>query len=418
MAGVKAPNNITPFVNAVANQSPNGATASPTSYASGRVKDVILDDTHPLFEEFGGWNGIGTILYEDITIPGNTAAAKPYFGNIKYIPVLEEIVWLVALPSTEMGGDALRNGISTLTNQYYICPVSLWNHPHHNAYPTFPDRLPESQQKDYQQTQAGSVRRVTDQSTEIELGSTFLERAGVHPLQPYQGDLIYEGRWGNSIRIGSTVTTKTLPKVSLNNWSTVGLTGDPITIIRNGQGTQSDEGWIPVTEDINNDEASIYLASTQKIPLKASSTNYFSYKNNAPQAPNQYAGKQVIINSGRLVFNTTDDHLLLSSNKSINLNAVEGVNIDTPTVIFQSGNVYIGSKSASEPLLLGNQTVNLLNQLISNLSGFAAVCSTSIVKVEPDALSRMNIAATQLVSSLNALQANLNNLKSKYNYTV
>jgi hypothetical protein len=33
-------------------------------------------------------------------------------------------------------------------------------------------------------------------------------------------------------------------------------------------------------------------------------------------------------------------------------------------------------------------------------------------------MGQLNVAATQLVGSLNALQANLNSVKSKYNYTV
>ena len=147
-------------------------------------------------------------------------------------------------------------------------------------------------------------------------------------------------------------------------------------------------------------------------------TNYFSYKNNAPQTPDQYAGKQIIVNSGRLVFNTTQDHLLLSSAKTINLNAVEGVNIDSQTVVVQSGNIYLGSKNATEPLLLGNQTVTLLNQLISNLSAFAQICSTLVSTPPGTPIAPLNVAAVQLVGSLNAVQANLNNLKSKYNYTV
>jgi hypothetical protein len=189
-------------------------------------------------------------------------------------------------------------------------------------------------------------------------------------------------------------------------------------ILRNGQGVKTDEGWIPTVEDINNDDSSIYQTSTQKIPLKASSTNYFSYKNNAPQSPDQYAGKQIILNSGRLVFNTTLDHILLSSKKSINLNAVEGVNIDTPTVVLQSGNIYLGSKNATEPLLLGNQTTTLLNQLINNLAAFAQVCSILVAVPPGTPIAPLNVAATQLQGSLKALQANLNNLKSKYNYTV
>jgi hypothetical protein len=374
-----------------------------------RVLSIILDETHPRFEELGEWNALGMIEYEDVINPQPSPSlpiARPLTGNFKNLPLVNEIVYIIFFPSTNI------DTISSNGTEYYIDIVSLWNHPHHNAYPTAPNALPPTQQKDYVQTETGNIRRVTDQSTEIYLGKTFKERSNIHPILPFEGDIIYEGRWGNSIRIGSTV-----PNAS-NNWSSTGSSGDPITIIRNGQGTQTEEGWVPTVEDINNDDSSIYLASTQKVPLKASSTNYFSYKNNSPQTPEQYSGKQVILNSGRLVFNTTADHLLFSSKKSINLNAVDGVNIDTPTIIFQSGNVYIGSKNATEPLLLGNQTVNLLNQLISNLASFAQVCSILVSTPPGTPIAPLNVAATQLQGSLNALQANLNNLKSKYNYTV
>jgi hypothetical protein len=118
------------------------------------------------------------------------------------------------------------------------------------------------------------------------------------------------------------------------------------------------------------------------------------------------------------VFNTTKDHLLLSSNKSINLNSLGGINLDTNTFTIQSQNIYLGSKNATEPLLLGNQTVELLNQLISNLSSFAQICSTLVSTPPGTPLGPLNIVSTQLDASLKALQANLNNLKSKYNYTV
>jgi hypothetical protein len=374
-----------------------------------RVSSIVLDENHPRFKELGEWNALGAVEYVDIVNPlpsESLPVAFPLLGNNKTLPLINEVIYLLNLPDTGIGE------ISSNFKKYYIDVVSLWNHPHHNAFPTDPNILPPSQQKDYTQTQIGNVRRVTDQSTEIFLGKTFIERSNIHPLLPFEGDNIIEGRWGNSIRIGSTVPN------TPNNWSSTGSSGDPIVIIRNGQGIQTEEGWIPTVEDINNDESSIYFTSTQKIPLNTSSTNYFSYKNNPPQSPNQYAGKQVIINSGRIVFNTTQDHILLSSNKTVNLNAIEGVNIDTPTVIFQSRNVFIGSKNATEPLLLGNQTVELLNQLISNLASFAQICSTLVSTPPGTPLGPLNVVSTQLASSLNALQANLNNLKSKYNYTV
>jgi hypothetical protein len=380
-----------------------------TKLSAVRVISIVLDENHPLFKELGEWNGLGTIEYVDIYNVNNNivrSIAKPFFPSVKHYPLINEIVYLLQLPSTDIGNN------KNATISYYLDVISLWNHPHHNAYPSNPNILPPSQQKDYIQSQAGSVRRVTDQSTEINLGKTFKERSNIHPTLPFEGDVIYEGRWGNSIRMGSTVLN------TPNNWSSTGTNGDPILILRNGQGIQTEEGWIPITEDINNDDSSIYLSSTQQIPLEASSTDYTSYKNNPPKQPKEYSGKQIILSSGRLIFNTTEDHLLLSSNKSINLNSLGGVNIDTNTFTIQSQNIYLGSKNASEPLLLGNQTVELLNQLISNLSSFAQICSTLVSTPPGTPLGPLNIVSTQLDASLKALQSNLNNLKSKYNYTV
>lgn len=411
--------------NAVNSQSPNGITATPVSFRAGRVKNIILDSSNEKFQQFGEWNGLGIIEYQDITTPSTILApAKPYFGNIKTLPLIDEIVWIVTLPSNTLNGIPVEGlgvttrGFTTNVNDYYIIPTALWNHPHHNAFPDQPNQLPESQRKDYRQTTIGNVRRVTDQSTEINLGNTFIERSNIHPLLPFEGDTIYEGRWGNSIRFGSTVKTKPPLVDSLNNWSTGNsISGDPIIILRNGQGQQGNNGWIPITENINNDESSIYLTSTQKIPLKPSSTNYSSYKNYPPINPGLYEGKQVIINSGRLVFNSTNDHILLSSNKSINLNSQNGLNVDTNTAIFQTQNIYLGSKSATEPLLLGNQTVALLEKLITNLQAFMQVASTATSTPDGTGLVPLNAAANNMNLILYELESNLNNIKSPNNFT-
>ena len=334
----------------------NVQTALATSglITTGRVTSIILDDSHPLWEEVGEYNGIGTIEFQSISDPQTVfSLAKPFFtNNIKY-PLINEIVYIIALPNTDIGN------VTTDTTKYYIDTVGIWNHPHHNGFPYSPNTPPPSQRKDYVETEAGSVRRVTDQSTEINLGNTFVERANIHPLQAYEGDIMYEGRWGNSIRFGSTVN-------GFTNWSTTGSNGDPIMILRNGQGEQSEEGWITINEDINNDDSSIYLTSTQNIPLNPTSEKYNSYTI-PPEKINQYAGKQILVNSGRLVFNSTVDHILINSQKSVGINAIESFNVDSPKSILQSNEVYLGGKNATEPVLKGDITVDLLSQLVQQL---------------------------------------------------
>lgn len=377
-----------------------------------RVKSIILTDSHPRFKELGEWNGLGAIEYQLVSNPkeatsGDYSIAYPLYPNTKNYPLINEIVFLISLPSTGIG--LTYNA----TRSYYVSVVSLWNHPHHNAYPENPNTPPPSQIKDYPQTEVGSVRRVTDQSTEIFLGQTFKERSNIHPLLPFEGDIIQEGRWGNSIRFSSTVRDK-------NTWSLTGTNGDPIIILRNGQPlNSSNEGWIPITEDINKDLSSIYSTSTQKIPLDASSISYVSYKSDSPTNPKEYKDNpQIILNSGRLVFNTTQDHILLSSKKTINLNAITSINIDAPDTIIQSTNVYLGSKDATEPVLLGDTTVTLLKTLVQNLQSFMLICSTLVSTSPGTPLGPLNAVSSQLITTLNQIDTNLDNTKSKYVKTV
>jgi hypothetical protein len=367
------------------------------SFRAVRVTSIVLDENHPRFIELGEWNGLGTIEYEDVLIPKvTTNTAKPLLGNNKNFPLVNEIVYLLSLPNNNMS-----ELTSTITS-YYINIVSLWNHPHHNAFPTNPNALPSTQQQDYVQTELGSVRRITDQSTEIFLGKTFVERANIHPLLPFEGDIITEGRWGNSIRIGSTV------QKTPNNWSVTGSNGDPIMIIRNGQGTQTDEGWVPTIEDINNDDSSVYLTSTQKIPLQASSTSYNSYTTQ-PQSPLEYSGKQIVLNSGRLVFNSSNDHVLLTSNQSVGLNAINSVNIDTPLTVIQSDKILLGSKDATESILKGDSLVKQLTNLIEQMIKL----NTVLVNV-PQVGGMATGINTELVKIINAIELT----KSKVSKTI
>jgi hypothetical protein len=384
-------------INNVANNSKQNSFSTFTNLGlnsliiAGRVISIVLDETHPRFGEFGEWNGLGTIEFDlvDSPTPANQLypTARPLDPSVKSFPLINEIVYILALPNTNIGE------FSTTKTNYYINTVGIWNHPHHNAFPQNSNILPPSQQKDYIQTELGSVRRVTDQSTEIFLGRTFVEKGDIHPLLPFEGDKIVEGRWGNTIRLGSTV------KNTPNTWSSIGENGDPITIIRNGQGNQTDEGWIPTIEDINNDDSSIYFTSTQKIPLEASSTSYSSYSSNPPTKPNEYAGKQLILNSGRLVFNSTEDHVLLSSKKTVNINAISGFSIDSPQSVIQSNSVLLGGVNATESVLKGDTTINILVDLVTQLQALTIALQT----VTPTGGPAVAAAATQLVPQLSSI---------------
>jgi len=362
---------------------------------SSRVKDIILDKAHPEFNNYGEWASIGVILIESVNQPTTNKAVipvYPLFPNIKHYPLINEIVTVLSLPSTglEFNTDSSR--------LYYLPPTNIWGSQHHNAIPGNSGLVP-SQQKDYQQTSAGSVRRVTDGGTEIVLGNTFIEQLNINPLQPFEGDHIIEGRFGQSLRFGSSEGK------------------DPITKIRNGQGEETTEGWTTIEEDINEDKASIYLTSTQQVNLEPNIFNYNSYTT-APENVKDYSSNQVLINSGRLVLNANQDSVLISSARSINLNSQDSVNIDSKNqVVINSPNILLGhrSKDATEPLLKGDITIELLSELVDELRKWMIQFNTN----PSPYLAPLKVATTPLITTLVKVKTELETkTKSKVSKTI
>jgi len=82
-----------------------------------------------------------------------------------------------------------------------------------------------------------------------------------------------------------------------------------------------------------------------------------------PDEPNIYQGKQVIINSDRLVFNAKEDSILLFSDKAIGFSTNGSFHFDTSDdenskFIINSPNIYFGLKNGdypTEPLILGHK---------------------------------------------------------------
>tara|TARA_R110000744_G_scaffold199024_1_gene318263 strand:+ start:800 stop:1267 length:468 start_codon:yes stop_codon:yes gene_type:complete len=97
-----------------------------------------------------------------------------------------------------------------------------------------------------------------------------------------------------------------------------------------------------------------------------------------PEAPNNYIGKQVIINSDRLIFNAKEDSILLFSNKAIGFSTNGDFHFDTfnngtNKFIINAPKIILGLRYdntyANEPAVLGNQTEKWLNELIDIISG-------------------------------------------------
>ena len=246
-----------------------GGSTSKKEFTSVRVVDIILDINHPKATSLGGVDAIGTIFYGDIISKKgidnseSLPTAKPLFSYQKYLPLINEIVLL-----TEITID--KDNKSKEKLKLYLPNINIWNSPHHNAMPL--TEYFKNGNNGYLSTQDGFTRTSQDNSLNISFGDYFQEKDFIKPLRPFEGDNILEGRFGNTIRLGST-------SKPLNPWSQNGENSDPIIVIRNGQYNNiNDDTFNPNIEDINNDDSSIYLTSNQNVNnFEVASKNMQSY---------------------------------------------------------------------------------------------------------------------------------------------
>ena len=364
-----------------------------------------------------GTGNDGVISVEVLSEVGSSTSnvipnVLPLTPNLKNYPLINEVVMIVALANNNF-----TNNFNRLT-YYYINPINLWNSQETNPLPVPNQNVKSStQNKGYLETEAGNPNKPNSQeNTTFKPGTYFQERGTVNPLYSFEGDYIIEGRFGNSIRLGNTVPNN-IANLN-NNWSKTGSLGDPITIISNGLHSQT-PSYNSLTEDINSDKSSIYLTSTQQLPIEVSSKNdYLSYST-PPTSPKEYLGEQVILNSGRLLFNSTQDHILLSSKKSINLNTVESVNIDAATqTVIQTPELYLGGVKTAQPVVLGDDLVGLLTDILSDLDTLTNSLVNQLGTPPGTPLAPTNLIAQAINSKIGGYKTRLQNSLSQTTKTV
>lgn len=219
---------------------------------------------------------LGVITFQLLTgIQDKTLAstgnkvARPMQSSLKQYPIEGEMILIFPGPSREMNEDRERKDF------YYTSPFNLWGFANHNAFPDLGDysAYVSKVRRNYQDSSTTNqpINTSATGSLNMPLGPNFVEKSNIKSLRQFTGDVTIEGRWGNSIRFGST---NNVPQ-DQNSWSRNSTPGNPITIIRNGQGKQeNDLAWIPTVENINRDPSSIYLTQGQEIIIDDINNNF------------------------------------------------------------------------------------------------------------------------------------------------
>lgn len=138
-----------------------------------------------------------------------------------------------------------------------------------------------------------------------------------------------------------------------------------------------------------------------------------------PEPPEKYKGKQLILISDRVLLNASSDSILIFAKKAVAISSAGTLNFDSDgQCIIGSPNIYLGL-NASEPLLLGNMTVQWLTELLDKLDKLTAAMSKQTQNIGGNDVphTEINIPATDLNEKIKELQSKINTLKSKNNFT-
>jgi hypothetical protein len=393
------------------------------NFIIGRVTTIVLgeflDDGKTPNPDYSDPSDIGKvnfeILYSGLNIPKANSLSKPaypIFSFIKQYPLIGEIVYIVTGPS-----DKLNDGYNNQKFFYYP-PYSLWNATNHNAFPNMEQYsafVKESSQK------SGPYQGSTEAATiNLPLGSYFQENKKVKSLRPFEGDSLIEGRFGQSIRFGSSNYLRR----DNDTWSagtkdpdSIDYEAKPITLIINGQGKPSVKNadlFSSTVEDISRDDSSIYLTSGQVIRTLAISDIIGSKKYEFP-----YKGNQVLVSSDRVMLYSKKENILLFSRQDVGLSANNNIILNSSKIVsVESPRIELGGESAKEQAILGNAFTTEFIRLLKTFVDAAALLKDSGDGRKAVRAQKTRVASTKMQDASQAMLNFLNtdNHLSKITY--
>lgn len=331
------------------------------------VVDVITNDQHPEYSA-DGFN-VGAIKFRFTNRDAYRTDAQllwawPLDPNISAYPLRNEIVLVI-----------LSEGNNVF---FYDTRLNLRNRV--TANPKF-GVIAETKGKPPASERNKSIRGVDEgeappkeQNTaddEINrLGNTFQDRYDIFRLRHNEGDIILEGRSGHSIRFGSQVDAENPDNPQ-----------SPNILIRCGATNLQEilaSPYALVSESFQNDDNSIWLVSNQSIPLQFATVAKESHFKSMEDPPTELLGSQIAMNSDRLIFNSKNENILVSSARGTHFSAGQDFTVDTAAEYrsYSSGSRTVQTDQFYQIITAEDYLLNVGKDQIIEITGSTAHNST------------------------------------------
>ena len=279
------------------------------------VMDVILDEDQLVETEDGikNWGYMGYIFARKINSEYDDPISElspipPLDPNHEEYPLVGELVILVTYDN----------------RTYYSNKINVFNSVNSNF------------KADRSGKRSAELKKADGKFDHFEIDNE------IRKLWPYEGDNIYQGRFGNSIRFGSNI-------VPDSHGDDAEAQNSPNIILRTGQLIDADNfdkgeyveelinsPFKPVKEDINADGSSIWMTTDQSVKLDIEGTNavnhVFMTANQEDKQPKD-GGKQIVLNSDRITFNAKTDRILGFAKSGIGFSTQKSFTVDADLTI-------------------------------------------------------------------------------------
>tara|TARA_R110000765_G_scaffold366546_1_gene456677 strand:+ start:169 stop:1338 length:1170 start_codon:yes stop_codon:yes gene_type:complete len=230
-------------------------------------------------------------------------------------------------------------------------------------------------------------------------------------IKPEQGDTLIQGRFGNSIKLGSD---------SVYENPNIRLVCGQAQFAENVFMKQTDQDLIH-QEDINNDGNSIYMASggenTKSMILPAFDSHHL---------PNKLYGNQIIVNSDRLIFNAKGDPGINTG--SIHMFAIDQINLSSNGGLYvetgKNGIIALGTNAEvnKNPVVKGKELQSLLVEILKAVKEFSHKLGHAAGAVEPETsavtLDAINEAGHECTNAMIKIEKIIPKIFSKTTFTI
>lgn len=282
------------------------------------IVDVIVNEKHSDYSR-DGYN-VGCVKFRVLKTQSLRSDSKlnwayPLDANITEFPLKNEIVLI----------------FKSLNRYYYTRKLNLGNGPTHQAFFGLAAEMGEARTNQTQIRANVQSEHTPINSSQIQdaLGTYFKDTQKLNRLRHWEGDLIIEGRSGHSIRFGTSWRDE---RIHDKVFQATQEDQSPLLIFRVGQNPNSlkttNNYAGRVTEDINSDKTSVWMATDLVIPLEISTRNFKFNARSVRDYPSLFSGNQFVINTDRFILNTKQDKILIHSGRGFHVVTLQDATTD------------------------------------------------------------------------------------------